>query len=60
MARPPKPPDQVRSEVLQLRLTAGERATLEAGAERAKVTITEFIRSAALANAKDKPRNIRK
>lgn len=59
MARPPKPADEVHSQVLQLRLTAAERAAMEAGAERAGKRLTQFIREAALekaaASAKVKP-----
>lgn len=52
MVRPPKPADEVRSQVLQLRLTIGERAAMESGAERAGEQLTQFIRKAALDRAK--------
>lgn len=51
MARPPKPTDEVRSQVLQLRLTANERAALATGAKKAEETLTQFIRVAALERA---------
>lgn len=51
MVRPPKPANEVRSQVLQLRLTIDERASLEAGAERAGEQLSQFIRNAALEKA---------
>jgi len=51
MVRPPKPADEVRSQVLQLRLTVDERAAMEAGAERAGQKLSDFIRRAALEKA---------
>ncbi len=51
MARPQKPADEVRSQVLQLRLTVDERATMESGAERAGEQLSQFIRNAALEKA---------
>lgn len=51
MARPPKPADEVRSQVLQLRLTANERAAMADGAKKAEETLTQFIRVAALERA---------
>lgn len=51
MARPPKPADEVRSQVLQLRLTIGEREMLDAGAKLAGKQLTQFIRDAALDRA---------
>lgn len=51
MARPPRPADEVRSQVLQLRLTAAERAALEKGAEAAGEQLSEFIRGSAMERA---------
>lgn len=51
MARPPKPADERRSDVLQLRFTPPERATLEAAAATAGVLLSEFIRGSALEDA---------
>jgi uncharacterized protein (DUF1778 family) len=48
MARPPKPADEVRSQVLQLRLTVGEREAMQKGADEAGETLSEFIRNAAM------------
>jgi len=51
MVRPKKPADEVRSQVLQLRLTAVERAAMERGAEAAGEQLSEFIRRAAMERA---------
>jgi uncharacterized protein (DUF1778 family) len=51
MARPPKPLDEVRSQVLQLRLTVGEREALEHAAARAGESLSEFIRRSAMERA---------
>jgi len=48
MVRPKKPADEVRSQVLQLRLTVGEREAMEKGAEAVGEQLSEFIRRAAL------------
>jgi hypothetical protein len=45
MGRPPKPPDEVRAGVYQLRLTADERAEYDRAAERAGVNLSEWIRA---------------
>ena len=51
MARPPKPADEVRDKVLQLRLTAGERKAMEEAAAKAGESLSEFIRSAGMERA---------
>lgn len=51
MVRPPKSANEVRSQVLQLRLTIDERASMEAGAEQAGEQLSQFIRHAALEKA---------
>lgn len=51
MGRPPLPDSERRSEVLQLRLTKGERKGMEDGAAVAGEQLTEFIRGAALEKA---------
>ena len=51
MGRPPLPESERRSEVLQLRLTKGERKDMEVGAEASGEQLTEFIRGAALEKA---------
>ena len=51
MARPPLPDSERRSEVLQLRLTSGERKAMEVGASTADEQLSEFIRGAALEKA---------
>lgn len=51
MARPRKTADEVRSQVLQLRLTAGERMAMEEAAAKAGESLSEFIRRAALERA---------
>jgi uncharacterized protein (DUF1778 family) len=57
MVRPKLPADERRSEVLQIRLTKSERASMEAGAKRAGIGLSEFIRDAALSQS-PKPRRI--
>jgi len=52
MARPPLPDSERRTEVLQLRLTKGERKDLDEGAEATGEQVSEFIRTAALDKAK--------
>jgi uncharacterized protein (DUF1778 family) len=52
MVRPKKPADEVRSQVLQLRLTVGEREAMERGAEAAGEQLSEFIRRAAMERAR--------
>ncbi|WP_425492552.1 plasmid mobilization protein [Lysobacter changpingensis] len=52
MARPPLPESERRTEVLQLRLTKGERKDLDEGAEASGEQVSEFIRTAALEKAK--------
>lgn len=51
MVRPLLPESERRSEVLQLRLTKGERRGMEEGAAAAGEQLSEFIRSAALDKA---------
>jgi len=51
MVRPNKPADEVRSQVLQLRLTVGEREAMERGAEATGEKLSEFIRTAAMERA---------
>lgn len=45
------PASERRTEVLQLRLTKGERETLDEGAAEAGEVVSEFIRGAALDRA---------
>lgn len=52
MGRPPLPAGERRTEVLQLRLTRDERASMEAGAKAADQVLSDFIRSSALDRAK--------
>ena len=52
MARPPLPDAKKRSEVLQVRLTKGERKTLDEGADIYGEPVSEFVRTAALDKAK--------
>jgi hypothetical protein len=42
--RPKKPPEEVLSERLELRLTTAERIEYEAAAERAKMVLSGWIR----------------
>lgn len=46
------PASERRTEVLQLRLTRDERASMEAGAEAAGQVLSDFIRTSALDRAK--------
>lgn len=48
MVRPLLPESERRSEVLQLRLTKGERKGMEEGAAAAGERLSEFIRAAAM------------
>jgi hypothetical protein len=43
--QPRKSPDRVRSQVLQLRLTVGERKAYEQAAKRADLSVSEWIRA---------------
>jgi len=56
MARPPLPDSERRTEVLQLRLTKGERKDLDEGAVATGEQVSEFIRTAAL----DKVKRVKK
>ena len=51
MPRPPLPPDERRSEVLQLRLRVDEREQMDIGAALAGEPVTEFVRNAGLERA---------
>jgi predicted HicB family RNase H-like nuclease len=42
--QPKKSPDRVRSQMLQLRLTVGERKAYEHAAKKAKLSVSEWIR----------------
>jgi predicted HicB family RNase H-like nuclease len=42
--QPRKSPDRVRSQMLQLRLTVGERKAYEQAAKKAKLSVSEWIR----------------
>jgi hypothetical protein len=42
--RPPKPPDETKSLVYQMRLTEAERAEYQAAAKRAKLKLAAWIR----------------
>ena len=44
MGRPPLDPDQAKGQYIQLRLTAAERDEYRAAAERAGVSLSEWIR----------------
>ncbi|MFP7721405.1 plasmid mobilization protein [Lysobacter sp. A3-1-A15] len=52
MGRPPLPDSERRSEVLQLRLTTGERKALDDGAQAVDQSTSDFIRTAALDKAR--------
>ena len=45
MGRPPKPPDEVRAEVYQLRLTVAERSEYDSAAKRSGKGLSEWIRA---------------
>jgi Mobilization protein NikA len=49
MARPPKPPDERRSEALAMRLTPSERIRVEHGAHAAGLNASEYARALVLA-----------
>lgn len=51
MARPALPESERRSEIVQTRVTKGERKQIEAGAKAADEQVAEFIRGAALEKA---------
>ena len=42
--RPPKPPGTTLPETLQIRLTADDKARFYAAAERAEMTVSEWMR----------------
>lgn len=48
MAPPKKPPADVRSHSVLIRLTRGERAQLERTAKKAGLSVSEFVRRAVL------------
>lgn len=52
MARPALPADERRTYKLQLAFTELERAAIQAAADCAQVTFTEFVRAAGLAQAR--------
>jgi hypothetical protein len=45
MVRPKKPPNEVASERIDLRLTTAERLVFENAAKRAELTLSEWIRN---------------
>jgi len=51
MGRPPLPPKDVRSDLIRLRVTRAEKATLTAAAERAEIDVSEWLRSLGLREA---------
>lgn len=51
MARKPKPAEHKKSEYLQLRMTADEKACMRAGAKLALQPLSRFIRTAAMEKA---------
>jgi len=48
MAPPKKPPAEVRSHSVLIRLTKRERAQLERAAKKAGLSVSEFVRRSAL------------
>ena len=52
MGRPPLDPDQAKGQYIQLRLTAAERDEYKAAAERAGVSLSEWIRGCLSRSAK--------
>ena len=53
MGRPPKPPKDVKSETLRVRMTKTERALLNRAAKAQRETLSEWARAALVALAKD-------
>lgn len=45
MGRPPLDPDKAKAEYIQVRLSAAEREEYRAAAERAGVSLSEWIRA---------------
>jgi predicted HicB family RNase H-like nuclease len=45
MGRPKKPPKQRSSRLIALRLTPAEHKALEQAAEKAKVSLSDYVRS---------------
>ena len=43
MGRPPKPPGQVRNQVVYVAMTKAERKVLEAEAKRRQITVSELL-----------------
>lgn len=52
MARPPLPADERRTYKLQISFTTAEQAAIQAAADRAQVTFSEFVRTAAVEKAR--------
>jgi hypothetical protein len=55
MGRPPKPPKDVKSHAVRVRLTKAERAKIDRAAKRAGEDVSAWARAALLAAA-DKPK----
>jgi len=51
MGRPPLPPKDVRSDLIRLRVTRAEKATMVAAAERAEIDVSEWLRSLGIREA---------
>jgi len=51
MGRPPLPAKDVRSDLIRLRVTRAEKATLAAAAKRAEIDVSEWLRSLGLREA---------
>lgn len=56
MGRPPKPPKDVKSADLRIRMTKGERALLGRAAKARGETLSEWARGALVALAKQQTR----
>lgn len=52
--RPRHPSGELRSEVLQIRLTPSERRDIERAAERAGEGVTEYVRRVAVEQAQER------
>lgn len=53
MGRPPLAPEGRKGKVLIVRVTAEEKAVIEAAAERASANVSEWVRCSLLAAASD-------
>lgn len=52
MARPPLPADERRTYKLQISFTTAEQSTIQAAADRAQITFSEFVREAGIEQAR--------